>query len=467
MSALDLAAAIRRGEIGPLEACEHFLDRVARDSDRVGAFVTVTADRARSAARSLQEAGPPPSGPRTALWGVPTAIKDLNLTAGVPTKLGSAAFADFVPQVDDHVVSLLAAGGLVSLGKTNTPELGLPCYTEPDVAPVARTPWDLGRGAGGSSGGAGAAVAAGLVPIAQGNDGAGSIRIPASCCGLVGLKPSRGRVSGGPLPGDPAGLAINGPLARTVRDAAALLDVMSVVPMPGDPWWAPPLPEGTSFLESCDRPLRRLRVGRLEAPPLPGEVDPQCTAAVEGATGLLTGLGHEVVEVTLGDLSWLLEPFTTVWSVLAASVPVDPARESLLRPLTRALRERGRTSLATQFTTALATLRMAVGSVAGAIAEVDVVVAPTLAQLPAAVGSLRDDADPWADFAAQVRFTPFTALANLSGVPAVSLPLHWTPEGLPVGVQLLGGPAGEVELLGLAAELEAAQPWFDRHPPGW
>src|SRR6185312_5903891 len=213
-------------------------------------------ERARERAAAL-EAGPGGAAADGPLFGVPTAIKDLNLTAGVRTTFGSAAYADFVPDVSDGVTLSIEAAGLVSLGKTNAPEFGSPCYTEPDVAPPAVTPWDRTRMAGGSSGGAAAAVAAGLVPLAQGSDGGGSIRIPASCCGLVGLKPSRGRVSGGPMYGDVTGLATAGTLARTVRDAAALLDVLAGRRV-GDPGWAPPPAE--AFLAACDRDPGHLRI---------------------------------------------------------------------------------------------------------------------------------------------------------------------------------------------------------------
>ncbi len=254
LTALEQGELIRKGEVSPLELADHYLDRVDRLDD-VGAFVTTTPDQARERAAAL------PAGERP-LWGVPTAIKDLNLTAGVPTRFGSEAFRDFVPDVSDGVTLSIEAAGMVSLGKTNTPEFGSPCYTEPDVAPPAVTPWDRTRMAGGSSGGAAAAVAAGLVPVAHGSDGGGSIRIPASCCGLVGLKPTRGRISGFPMYGDPIGLATGGSLARTVRDAAALLDVLAGR-RPGDPSWAP-APAGT-FLDglrpgsrpAADRPVRR------------------------------------------------------------------------------------------------------------------------------------------------------------------------------------------------------------------
>ena len=206
LTALEQGAAIRAGETSTAELVEHYLTRIERLSEALGAFVTVTGEQARGA-RTVGD-GP--------LAGVPTAIKDLNATAGTRTSFGSPVFAEFVPELDDEVVRRIAAAGMVSLGKTSTPEFGSPCYTEPEGAPPAVTPWDTSRMAGGSSGGAAAAVSGGLVPVAQGSDGGGSIRIPASCCGIVGLKPTRGRISGAPMYGDPVGLATNGPLARTV-----------------------------------------------------------------------------------------------------------------------------------------------------------------------------------------------------------------------------------------------------------
>ncbi len=466
LSALDQARAIREREVSPVELATHYLDRIARHADAVGAFVTVTGEaaleQASAAERAVQSSEDLP-----ALQGVPIAIKDLNLTAGVRTTLGSAVYTDFVPPIDDHVVTLLRRAGTVSLGKTSTPEFGLPCYTEPEVAPPARTPWDLDRSAGGSSGGAAAAVAAGLLPFAQGSDGGGSIRIPASVCGLFGVKPSRGRVSAGPLIGDITGLAANGPLARTVADAAALLDAMAR-PMPGDPHWAPPLLAGETFLAAARREPGRLRIGRYIDPPVPGaEVHQDCRAAWESASALLTDLGHEVEDIALPVSPQLLAQFHVVWSVSSAGVPVDPAREGELRPLTRWLRERGRATSGPQFTAALSGLQLAARAIIGATAAYDVVLTPTLAQPPALVGGLRDDNDPAGDFDKQTRFTPYTALYNMTGQPAVSVPLHWTDAGLPIGIMLIGRPADEVTLLSLSAQLEAARPWRGRSPEIW
>jgi amidase len=470
LSALEAAAAIRRREVSPSELVEHYLDRIGRLDGQVGAFVTVTDSAARAQARladaqALSGAELPP------LHGVPTAIKDLNLTAGVPTSLGSRAYADFVPDLDDHVVTLLRQAGTISLGKTATPELGLPCYTETDLGPPARTPWDLGRLAGGSSGGAAAAVAAGFVPIAQGSDGGGSIRIPASVTGLYGLKPSRGRISRGPLDADPAGLSVLGPLARTVRDAAAFLDATAVA-QPGDPHWAPPLPAGESFLAWCDRTPGKLRIGRYLQPPISGaEVDRECRTAWEFASVLLESLGHEVVDIAMPMPEAVVAAFETVWAVSAASAPVPADREGLLRPLTRHLRERGERISAREYAAALGRLNLISRQAIVATAPFDAVLTPTLALTPRPVGwfcgTADDPVEPAEDFERQKRFTPYTAVYNATGQPAASLPLHWSADGLPVGVMLVGRPAGEAALLALSAQLEAAAPWADRHPALW
>ncbi|PZS25374.1 MAG: amidase [Pseudonocardiales bacterium] len=464
LSALEQADAIGRGEVSPVELADHYLRRIDALSDSVGAFVTVTSEAATDLALDLATVPPEQ---RPILHGVPIAIKDLNLTTGVRTTLGSATYADFVPPIDDHVVTLLRAAGTVSLGKTNTPEFGLPCYTEPDVAPPARTPWDLDRSAGGSSGGAAAAVAAGLVPWAQGSDGGGSIRIPASVCGVFGLKPSRGRVSAGPVAGDVTGLAITGPITRTVADAAALLDALAI-PIPGDPHWAPPLPAGQTFLAAASRPPGRLRIGRYIDPPVPdAEVHPDCRAAWDLASELLDSLGHDVEDVPMPFPPGLIPMFEVVWSVSSTGVPVDPDREGELRPLTRWLRERGRQQSAPAFLAALSGLQYAARAAIRATAPYDAVLTPTLAQPPALVGGLRNDADPAADFEAQKRFTPFTAVYNMTGQPAVSLPLFWNAAGLPIGVMLVGRQAAEATLLSLSAQLEVARPWRDRHPDMW
>jgi len=464
LSALEQAAAIRSREVSPVELVEHYLGRVEVLADAVGAFVTVTADRARAQARAAERAVAD-GGDLPPLHGVPTAIKDLNAVAGVPMTAGSAAVPALVPDYNDHVVTLLRRAGTISLGKTNTPEFGLPCYTEPDVAPPARTPWDLDRSAGGSSGGAWAAVAAGLVPFAHGSDGGGSVRIPSSVCGLFGIKVSRGRISNGPVLGDVTGLGWSGPMARTVRDAAAMLDAMAV-PMPGDPHWAAPPAE--SFLAAADRDPGRLRIGRYRAPVIADStVHPDCLAAWEDASALLAAAGHEVEDVPGPFGPELLPAFTVVWSVGTAAVPVPPNAEGRLRPLTRWLREQGRATSGPTFVGAMQELQRAARVAITATSAYDAVLSPTLAQPPALIGAFRNDADPAADFAAQARFTPFTSAYNMTGQPAVNVPLYWTADGLPIGVMLAGRPADEATLISLSAQLEVIRPWADRRPSGW
>jgi amidase len=466
LTALEQAEAIRSREVSPAELVEHYLGRIARLSDDVGAFVTVTDELARkqAALASSRLGGDTAVSP---LFGVPTAIKDLNMTAGTRTTFGSATMAGYVPDVSDEVVLRIEAAGMVSLGKTNTPEFGSPCYTEPDVAPPARTPYDLSRMAGGSSGGAAAAVAAGLVPVAHGSDGGGSIRIPASCCGLFGLKPTRGRISGGPVYGDPVGLGTSGPLARTVRDAAAMLDAMAG-PAAGDPYWAPPLPEGETYLSWCERDPGRLRVARFATPVIAGApVHEECLRAYEDATRLLLDLGHDVEEVDVPIPPEAVPTFELCWAVLSSVTPVPDGTEHLMRPLTRWLRERGAGVAAPEFGFAVGELRRVAARALARLAPYDAVLTPTLAQPPLRVGEIRDDEDPAQDFENQKAFTPYTSAWNVTGMPAVSLPLHTTADGLPVGVMLAGRPAEEHRLLALSAQVEAAAPWAQRHPPCW
>ena len=461
LTALEQGAAVRRGEVSPVELVEHYAAR----ADEVGAFITRTGDLAQQRAAAL---GPRPDGAGP-LWGVPTAIKDLTATAGVRTTFGSAAFADFVPGHSDNDVLRTEAAGMVSLGKTNTPEFGSPCYTEPDVAPPAVTPWDRTRMAGGSSGGSAAAVAAGLAPVAHGSDGGGSIRIPASCCGIVGLKPARGRISGAPMYGDPVGLATSGALARSVRDAAALLDVLAGRCV-GDPFWAPP--SASSYLAACDEAPARLRVARFVTPVIAdAPIEPACLAAVEDCSRLLEDLGHEVVDVPVPLPPSAVPVFETCWAVLTALGAAPPGREDRLRPLTRWLAGRGRAVSAPEFGMAIGELRRIAAAGLTALAPYDVVLTPTLAAPPLRIGELRNDEDPAADFEAQKRFTPYTSAWNVTGMPALSLPLGWAYAGearLPVGVMLAARPAEESLLLSLAAQVEEAVGGFaGQHPPGW
>jgi amidase len=466
LSALDQVAAIRAGDISPAELVTHYLTRIEELSPSVGAFVTVTAEQALEQARAAAALLRSGTGDLPPLLGVPTGIKDLTSTAGIRTTLGSRPYADNVPVTDAHSVTLLRAAGTISLGKTNTPEFGQVCYTDNDIAGPARSPWDGRCNAGGSSGGAAAAVAAGLLPFAHGSDGGGSIRIPASVCGLVGLKPSRGRISSGPVAADSPGLAIQGPIARTVRDAAAMLDAMAG-PMPGDPYWAPPLPPGETFLGCADRPPGRLRIGRYATAANGTIPDPACVAAWEDVSRLLASLGHEVEDIDLPLPPEITRCFNTIWAVKSLDYVLDPEQEELLRPVTRAWREYGQTISSHAFSAAVNTMQIAGRKAVVATAGYDAVLTPTLGLPPQPAEFFAETGDVMNNLRRQGSFTPFTATANLTGQPAISLPLHWTADGVPIGVSLIGRPAGEGPLIALSAQLEEARPWAARRPACW
>jgi amidase len=468
LTMIELAAAIRSGELSPVAVTDHYLQRTRELNDQVGAFYTVTAELAAEQAKAAEKAVAaaedktklPP------LTGVPIPIKDLNMVAGVRQTLGSVAFENSVPDTDDNVVVLLRRAGAVITGKTATPEFGLPCYTETKIGPPARTPWDLSRSAGGSSGGAAAAVAAGLAPAAQGSDGGGSIRIPSSVCGLFGIKASRGRVSEGPLVPDLAGLGVNGPLARTVADAALLLDVMAEN-FPGDMYTQPPLPAGETFLGYASREPGRLRIGRTLQSPVEGaEIHPDCVAAYEEASALLASLGHEVEDIAMPLGPDVVPFFETLWYAYATLAPLAPEQEELLLPLTRYLRGRGVEVRAPELFFAQGYLQAVTRAALVTLNAYDAVLTPTLALPPRPVGWF-DEVDPAQNFERQKLFTPFTALYNVSGQPAVNVPLHWSADGLPIGVMLAGRMGDEGTLISLSAQLEQARPWKDRHPPIW
>ncbi len=467
--ATALAGALRRGEVSSRELVEEALRRA--QADTLGAFVTVTpelalaaADRADAVLGSARRDGNADPDRLPRLLGVPTAIKDLTATAGVRTTFGSAATADTVPTVSAEVVLRMERAGLVSIGKTNTPEFGAPCYTEPDVAPPARTPWDPGRSAGGSSGGSAVAVSAGIVALAQGSDGGGSLRIPASVCGLVGLKPSRGLVSSAPGVPDLLGLGVHGCLSRSVRDTASFLDAVAG-PAAGDATWHGGAGGLVDAVAADPGPLRVARCVRPVLDP-DAPVAPEVLDACDDTTQLLLSLGHDVVDVDLALPDAVREGFVLVWGIGFAAMELPPGTEHLLRPLTRWLRETSGGAGAVDVARAQQAFRQAARDVSAALAGFDAVLTPTLAQLPGSVGALRDDADPAADFTAQTRFTPWTALWNATGVPAVSLPLGWTaaPDPLPIGVMLAGRAGGDAGLLSLAGSLERARPWAHLAP---
>jgi amidase len=457
LTAVEQARAIRSGEISSLELTEHYLARTARLNDVVGAFVTVTEDLARRQAADADRRVRDGVAGLSGLHGVVVPVKDLHLYQGVRVRFGSHLM-DMVAPVDEFVAERLRNAGTVMTGKTTTPEFGLPAYTEPEpeAGPWARTPWDLTRSAGGSSGGAAAAVAAGLAPVAHGSDGGGSIRIPASACGLVGLKTSRGLLPNGPQPEGPGRLGVQGPLARTVADAAALLDVMAAT--------AP----DNSYLAGLQVEPGSLLIGRYATPVIAStQVHREALAAYELASVLLESLGHRLVDLDVPVPLEAVPHFELVWAGGAATIPLEPDQEDQVRPLTRWLRERGKALTAEDLDDAVRYMQKHARAALESSAHVDLILTPTLADLPALIGSLRNDADPAADFEAQKRFTPFTAPYNMTGQPAISLPVHWTQDGLPVGIQLVGRPMDEALVLRVAAQIERAHPWAQRHPEVW
>ena len=451
LPALEQARLVREREVTPLELVDEYLARIERLGPQLNAYVTLCADEARAAAQR------PLAGP---FAGVPMPIKDLVQTGGIRTTYSCKAFADHVPDEDAALARRIRAAGFVVLGKSNTPEFGTIPVTESDLNGICRNPWSTGRTPGGSSGGAAAAVAAGLAAIAQASDGGGSIRIPASCCGIFGLKPSRGRTSPAPQ-GDAYGLSVQGPVARTVADAAAYLDA-TAGPEPGDPFVAP-APE-RPFLEEVGRPPGRLRVALVLEPPVDVAVDPACAAAAEDAAALLADLGHDVERMTP---SWsgeaLGELFAVVWQTIPALYPGVDA--SQLEPLNAEFARRAGATSSADYVRAQVRLQAYGRRVAGFVAGYDAVLTPTLALPPVPVGWVREPDDPWEQYRRALEFTPFTAPVNVAGLPAASVPLAWTDEGLPVGIQLVASFGGEGLLLRLSAQLEEARPWADRRPP--
>jgi amidase len=447
-----LAEAVRRREVTPRELVEKTFRRLEQVEPQLNSFVTTCHEEALAAAGDDGL----PEGP---FRGVPIAIKDLTDTAGIRTTFSCRAFADRVPAEDAALVRRVRAAGFVIVGKTNTPEFGSTAVTESELNGACRNPWDLERTPGGSSGGAAAHVAAGVLPLAHGSDGGGSIRIPAAACGLFGLKPSRGRVSPAPYGDGSFALSQSGPIAWTVRDAAAFLDVVSGYE-PGDATWLPA--PARPFADEAGAPPGRLRIAWTTEPALAYPVDPPCAAAARGAATLLEELGHDVVEATppWRDES-ILNRFSYLWRMGPAMYGVDPAQ---LEPLNRALAEAAHETTALQYASAVVELQRYARRVAAFWTDVDVVVTPALGKLPVAVGWVFEPDDPWEQFRRGGEFTPFTPVLNVTGQPAASVPFD-VVDGLPVGVQLIARAGDEVTLIRLASQLEAARPWIDRRPP--
>lgn len=459
---------LRRGEVSPRELTTHYLERIARLDGDVGAFVTVTGEAALARADALAAGGPSVA----RLWGLPLADKDLSDRAGVPTWSGSRLSRGRVPETSAEITEALDEAGAISVGKTATPEYGLTAYTETLVGPPTRNPWAPETGAGGSSGGAAAAVAAGLLPFAPGSDGGGSIRIPAAATGLVGLKPSRGRVPAQSGLTSLAGLPVGGALARSVADAALLLDAM-VSPDGREPrhhqaLWAPPSPDG-AYLGTAVRGEGRFQVAVMTTSPWDDafdvRVDPRLLGVLGETADLLTTMGHGVDETTLpaSDYPAL---FRTIWQAGAAGIPAETEADlALLEPVTRWLVEQGRRVTARELSAALVGLAAFERVVVERFSAFDAVLTPTLAMLPRPLGWY-DAEDAERNFEQQCLYSPFTSFVNVAGLPAISLPVGEV-DGVPAGVQLIGRPGREDVLLALGAQLERRLRWQRRHPPMW
>ncbi len=440
--ALALAADVRAGEVSPRELTEQAIARIEATNPELNFLVTDCFEQAL--------ATEPADGP---FKGVPMLVKDLNETAGVRTTFSSRAFADYVPDSDSALVRRMKDAGFVILGKSNTPEFGITCVTESELNGDCLNPWDTSRTPGGSSGGAAAAIAAGVLPLAQGSDGGGSIRIPASCCGLFGLKPSRGRVSNAPWVSGSIELSQNAGISVTVRDAAAFLDAVAGYET-GDAHWA--TPPARPFVEEVGADPGRLRIALTVDPPIPYDVEPEVAAVARAAADALAALGHEIVEATppWRDESTLWS-FARLWQVAPALFPVDP---ELLMPLNRTLAAQANETTSVEFAQAVTVLQLLARRVVAFWNDVDLVLTPTLAKLPVPIGWIFEPEDPWEQFARGGEFTPFTPIVNVTGQPAMSVPFG-TVDGLPVGVHLIGRPQREDILFRLAGQIEAAHPW--------
>jgi amidase len=449
-SALELGRLVRLRRVSSDELTRLCLDRIERLDPRVHAFVTVLGGAALRDARAKDAAlDDALRGPMPAFYGVPTGVKDLDLVRGTFARMGSRAYRYFWSPVDGPVAASIRRGGFVIAGKLSTSEFGALPVTEPDIHAPTRNPWSLDHTAGGSSGGSAAAVAAGLLPIAQGSDGAGSIRIPSSFCNLYGFKPSRTRLPNPYRRIDPIAISAVGPLAHTVEDAAAMVDVLAgraTVDAMRDP---------ASCLEQSRRAPGRLRIKFTTTSPL-GAAEPPIAAAVAAAARLLEELGHHVEEGSppVGSL----EEFLPIWQRQVANIPALADR--LTQPVTRWLRDEGRRHTRPAIERRHQDLSARVLAWFG---DADLWLTPTVPVSPPAIGEWRH-LGPEETFHAAARLGPFTAIFNLTGQPAASVPAGLSPAGLPIGVQLAGKPAADGVVLAVSRQLEEAMPWRQRRP---
>ena len=483
---LGLAQLVKKKELSAAEICEEAIVRIERVNPALNAVITPLFDQAHKAVQKTLPDGP--------FCGVPFLLKDLlSDLAGVPQTMGSRACRNYIPTRDSELVKRYKQAGLVILGKTNLPEFGLLGITEPELHGPTRNPWNTDHTPGGSSGGSAAAVAGGMVPLASASDGAGSIRIPASCCGLFGLKVTRGRTPNGPLHGRTwQGAVVEHVISRSVRDSAAVLDATQG-PDAGAPYVIPPPQQ--AYLKTIEQRPNRLKIAFNTQSPIDTKVHPECTRAVEQAAGLLEELGHQVEESRPEvDGQALAKGLVILYSGEIAAVMDDltlllgrKVRPPDVETLTWTVGLLGRSFSAGQFVRAKREWELAARIMGRFHEDYDLYLTPTTAYPPVKIGELAPKpiemallktintlglgrlliASGVTDKLAveNLEKTPFTQLANFTGQPAMSVPLYWTADGLPCGVQFIGRYAEDATLLQLAAQLEQAQPWFDKRPP--
>jgi amidase len=461
--AVSLARLIAKREVSAKEVLETAITRAEQANPAINAIVHKQYDQARKAVVAGLSDGP--------LKGVPYLIKDLGFfETGEPATFGSRLFKDFVADHDSAYVTRCKKAGLVFLGRSSSPEFGLNPNTEPRLYGSCHNPWNLEYSPGGSSGGSAAAVAAGILPVAHATDGGGSIRIPAAQCGLFGLKPSRGRVSMAPDAGEGwGGLSTGHVVSRSVRDSALMLDC-TAGPEPGDPY-AAPVSEG-SFLEAIARPPRKLRVALMLTDHRGAKLHSECLAAVENAAKLCTILGHTVEEadpeldmVALRPLNARISAANTArscnmrWKALRR----DPNPDDV-EAVTWAVYQRGMKVSGVEYIEAIAAAHAAGRKMGKFLTSYDIILSTTLAGPPPKLGYFDQNGDVQTFAERVTEYLSVTPLHNATGTPAMSVPLHWTADGLPVGVHFAGRYGEEATLLALAAQLETTQPWFDRVP---
>jgi len=464
LDAIAMTDLVQRGEVTALELVEEAIARIETHNGRLNAVITPMYEHAREQSDKKL--------PDSPFSGVPFLMKDFCAeVAGIPFTECSSFLKDYVPDEDSELYRRFCNAGLISIGKTNLPEFAIGATTEPRLFGATKNPWDLTRTTGGSSGGAAAAVTTRIVPMAHGNDIGGSIRIPASCCGLVGLKPSRGRSSTAPHYGDiVAGFFSEHVLTRSVRDSAAMLDAIEG-PSVGEPYYAPP--PARPFIEEMRRDPGKLRIGYSTKTPFGDDIHPDCVNAVQEAARVLESLGHIVDEAEpTYEAERLWRNFTSLLASGAAWAIADWSRriqrepkEEDFEPFVWAFAERGKSLSSADYLLAMQDVQFEVRAFSQFFEQSDIFMTPTLGKPPVELGTLVFQGDPFELRRKTSEFSPYTYVSNATGQPAISLPLHWNDQGLPIGVHFVARYPDDAMLFQLAAQLEKAMPWSDKIPP--